>query len=291
MNKHAYLIMAHSQFDLLKKIIQALDFEGHDIYVHIDKKVKELPDTEAFYDCVSASVLYFTKKRINVQWGGFSQIRAELLLMKECCKKKYSYVHLISGADLPLKPAYKIYDFFENSGGKNFLDVSGSDNWSVEMTQWYTVFNENKYHSSLLASIREKFLWLQKKAHYQRSTYKQENIVKGSQWFSLTQNTIKYILENKKRIWKTFLFTYAPDEMFIPTILYGTEYYKLVSEKYHNMRYIEWDGKSRSPKIFTISDFEAIMSSEALFARKFSADIDSEIIERVLQTVIQNEDR
>lgn len=38
MNRHAYLIMAHNQFDLLKKIISLLDFEGHDFYIHIDKK-------------------------------------------------------------------------------------------------------------------------------------------------------------------------------------------------------------------------------------------------------------
>ena len=40
MKKHAYLIMAHTQPELLKKLLQMLDDERNDIYLHIDKKVK-----------------------------------------------------------------------------------------------------------------------------------------------------------------------------------------------------------------------------------------------------------
>lgn len=36
--KHAYLIMAHNEWDMLNKLIQALDYPNNDIYLHIDKK-------------------------------------------------------------------------------------------------------------------------------------------------------------------------------------------------------------------------------------------------------------
>lgn len=38
MEKHAYLIAAHSQFELLKKLIVLLDDERNDIYIHVDQK-------------------------------------------------------------------------------------------------------------------------------------------------------------------------------------------------------------------------------------------------------------
>ena len=38
MKKHAYLIIAHNNFEQLKNLIHALDDTRNDIYVHIDKK-------------------------------------------------------------------------------------------------------------------------------------------------------------------------------------------------------------------------------------------------------------
>ncbi len=37
MKKHAFLIMAHNQYPLLEKLVDLLDDERADIYLHIDK--------------------------------------------------------------------------------------------------------------------------------------------------------------------------------------------------------------------------------------------------------------
>ena len=41
--KHAYLILAHNEFELLQILVSRLDDFRNDIYVHIDCKVKVLP--------------------------------------------------------------------------------------------------------------------------------------------------------------------------------------------------------------------------------------------------------
>ena len=41
MKKHAFLIMAHNQFDLLEMLIKLLDDPRNDIYLHIDQKVED----------------------------------------------------------------------------------------------------------------------------------------------------------------------------------------------------------------------------------------------------------
>jgi hypothetical protein len=38
--KHAYLIIAHNEFKILSYLVKALDDERNDIYVHIDKRLK-----------------------------------------------------------------------------------------------------------------------------------------------------------------------------------------------------------------------------------------------------------
>lgn len=37
-NRHAYLIMAHNQWELLLELLKALDDSRNDIYLHIDRK-------------------------------------------------------------------------------------------------------------------------------------------------------------------------------------------------------------------------------------------------------------
>lgn len=42
MKKHAMLIMAHNQFEILEKLMQQLDHESNDLYIHIDRKSREV---------------------------------------------------------------------------------------------------------------------------------------------------------------------------------------------------------------------------------------------------------
>jgi hypothetical protein len=72
--KHAYLIIAHHEFDILNMLIQAIDDERNDIFIHFDKKVRNCPSLTTHY-----SNLYILEKRIDIRWGHCSQIEAELI--------------------------------------------------------------------------------------------------------------------------------------------------------------------------------------------------------------------
>mgnify|MGYP003196237755 CR=1 FL=1 len=90
MNKHAYLIIAHNQFDLLKKILTMLDDERNDFYIHIDKKVKDF-DSSAFDGVLKHSNLTFCD-RVNITWGDFSQIQSEMTLFKAAASARELFV-------------------------------------------------------------------------------------------------------------------------------------------------------------------------------------------------------
>jgi len=47
MNKHAYLIIAHGNWVILEKLLNLLDDEKNDIYLHIDAKVTDFPNANS----------------------------------------------------------------------------------------------------------------------------------------------------------------------------------------------------------------------------------------------------
>jgi hypothetical protein len=117
--KHAYLIIAHNEFDILEKLLMLLDDVRNDIYIHIDKKNKNFPFDE-FLKITRYSPVYFVE-RLNVCWGDFSMVKCELLLLKAAVRKEYQYYHLISGVDLPIKSNKEIHDFFDAHNGMEFV--------------------------------------------------------------------------------------------------------------------------------------------------------------------------
>ena len=46
MNKHAYLIIVHNEFEILKLLVKTLDDARNNIYIHFDAKCKDLPNWE-----------------------------------------------------------------------------------------------------------------------------------------------------------------------------------------------------------------------------------------------------
>ena len=72
--KHAFLISAHHQFEILGKMISLLDDENCDFYIHIDKKTKENPK-EYLMSMAKKSRIFFID-RVRVNWGGIVRSNA-----------------------------------------------------------------------------------------------------------------------------------------------------------------------------------------------------------------------
>lgn len=54
------------------------------------------------------------------------------------------------------------------------------------------------------------------------------------------------------------------------------------------MRYIDWT--KGNPYIFRSADFEQLMSSDRMFARKFDEGIDFDIVERIFEALNKRKD-
>ena len=265
--KHAYLIMAHNDFYILEKLLRLIDDKRNDIYIHIDKKVKNF-DFSMFKSICKKSNVYFTK-RIKTNWATYSLIKGELILFKTAHSKKYAYYHLLSGVDLPLVSQNKIHDFFKKNAGKEFICYD-NHNKALESTMdrvlYYHVFtsglrSKNKIKFKIFNALHYRIFKFLKKHNIKRKVALE--IRKGSQWISITNALVEYILDNEKLIKKTFKYGYAVDELFIQTLVYNSNFYNNLYGKNNdncsdNKRYIDWErGK---PYTFVNSDFKELIN-------------------------------
>lgn len=287
--KHAYLIMAHNDFELLEVLIKTLDYKQNDIYLHVDKKVKNF-DYDKFSNLVQNANIYFSK-RIDVKWGSYKQIECTIMLLKMAIQKKHSYYHFISGVDLPLLPADKIYNYFEQSG-KNFVafdDYNNISDFYIERVKYYHIFqNYWRYKNELISKIakylRRKFVIFQKYIGINRTKKLNYQFRKGANWFSITEECAKYILNNKK-ILKLFKHSYCGDELFIQTIIYNSKFKNTLyidkNGKPTNSRYVDWI--KGNPATLEMEDYKSIVDSNMIFARKFSTKKDKNIINEIYE--------
>ena len=87
----------------------------------------------------------------------------------------------------------------------------------------------------------------------------------------------KYILQQYKSMKKFFRFSECADEIFLQTIAYSSPYHDNIEDEC--LRFIDWN--RGGPYTFKSEDFDLLVNSYKLFARKFDEKVDNEIIERI----------
>lgn len=291
MVKHAVLIIAHNNVWTLKKIIEMLDSQYFDIFIHIDKKsnieIQEISENKNVY----------VYKEIDVRWGDFTQVETELLLLKKACEKyAYGYYHLISGIDIPLKKPQEIYGFFEKNKGKEFLHFE-SNNLPLEKVSWlkyYYYFRRISKKSKLCKILEQVNIGIQKVIGVNRIKNNNVKFMTGANWFSITNEFVVYVLKKEKFIYSTFRKTRSPDEFFMQTLLYNSSfvnnlYYSKYDDNYEKsiLRFIDWN--RGNPYIFKSDDFNDLINSQCIFARKVDENIDRNIIEKIGNYIIKKD--
>lgn len=259
--KHAWLVIAHNEFEILQMLIDALDHPESDIYVHIDKKVKELPVLNA-----SKSKLQVLEKRLDVRWGSVSQIECELLLFETANEHgPYDYYHVISGTTLPLKPFSELDAFFRAAEGKSVLMGLCKDEPYQERLKM------RQYNLFLSKRRAGQFLWKSAIA-VQRilgiETNKGKEFYKASNWLSLTEEAVKYILSRKEEIRKVYRYTFCGDEFFIPSELMSSP---LKDRIISHEQYLYQEMGRATTVAFPLGALEGMKASAYLFARKFTS--------------------
>lgn len=148
--------------------------------------------------------------------------------------------------------------------------------WSAKYsdTIFFTKRLKDKEHllHGITALIRNLILAVQKISHYRRKqTFE---FKKGRNWISITENAVKYLLQYKEIVLNRMKYTLCADEIFIQTILWNSPF----RERMHctnnantgSMREIDWE--HGSPYIWQDHDYQTLINSNKIFARKFNSN-------------------
>ena len=291
MKKHAYLILAHNEFELLEKLICALDDEKNDIFLHIDSKVDDF-DFNRYKALLKHSDITLAK-RVSVKWGDLSMVQAEYSLL-ECAmskNEKYSYLHLISGVDIPLKNQKEMHQFYDMNDGMEFIHFTSSSLNQTELDRvraFHFATGRRNYFNRIITKAESTVCRISG-----INRIKNLDVQKGSQWFSITYDFAKYLLSQKDFVLRQFKHTFIPDEFFVQTVFINSPFQ---SNLYHkefdndntaNMRYMDWE--RGYPYVFRIDDFDELTENQCNFARKFSSSVDREIIDKLYDRIKNNE--
>ncbi len=116
-----------------------------------------------------------------------------------------------------------------------------------------------------------------------------EQLKFGSNWFSITHEFASYILENEDKINRCGKYTLCGDEVFLHSLIFNSIYSNNIYldkdletdiNTRSNMRYIDW--KRGSPYTFKEIDYEELIESDFLFARKFDVS-EMEVVKMIFK--------
>lgn len=279
----AHLIIFHEDPTLVERLIHALYHPSFDFYLHLDKKV----DAAVFHRLAAIPNTYLIKRRMKVNWGGFSQLKAIACSMEEifASGKEYGFVNLLSGQDYPIKPAHELYEFLLKHPGKSFLmSESPPSPWWKHAPSRFTRYHfvdfgfRGQYRLAYLLSL----LMPKRKWPLEGKWYGGPD---GAYWIlsaAAAKFTYQRLMEDK--IQRFFQYTWGPDEFLINTLLMNSPFKdQIINENYH---LIDRSLGGTRPKTLDSNDFEMLRRSHKFFARKFDRRQDAAVLDRIDQELL-----
>lgn len=273
MLKIAYCVSVHKNPEQVSRLVERIYSPSDYFYIHKNKKISCYGWESIFSKDLDENVLFISKYK--VAWGAFSQVEVTLDGMNYCRSFDYDYFIYLSGQCYPIKPLSKIKEELQKKSiaYMEYFKLP-SKNWEGENGGLDRI---NYFHIRSWKRSWIRFPRLKKTLPNNLEPYG------GSGWFCLPKRFVNYVLNyvsNHPEIVRFFKYSGIPDEMFFQTIIMNSPLrFDVVND---NKRYIRWEGGARgSPAILRKGDFEEIMHSDKLFARKFDIDIDSSILDLI----------
>ena len=281
----AHIILAHKNPNQLLRLINRINHRNADIYIHIDKKV----DINEFKFLTSESQVYFISNRIKCNWGGNSLFLGILSSLKEVLSlnKNYDFINLLSAQDYPITSAQSIHNYLEKNKGKNFIsfDTSKDSDWWKQATLRY-----EKHHFTDLNFKGKYFIQKLINRFYPTRKFPLEMELFGgskSTWWTISAECANYvndIFSKNTKLTHFLKYSWGTDEFAFATIVMNSPFKTHTIN--NNLRYIDWSEGNSHPKLLLLEDYDAIISSDMLFARKFDTSIDINILNKIDKNIM-----
>lgn len=274
--KVAYFIMAHHKPGMLLRLVNAIYSEENIYLIHIDSGAnKELHQLARNLEQSNPNIRILPSRFLS--WGGWSLVQAELDAMNYLLNWdiEWDYYINLSGQDFPLVKQEQLKDFLSKANGANFLDSRPTNSVpnQKELTQ-------SHYHIEDCGKI----INLGNRKSFEEYFAPHIEPYYGSQWKIITRNFAEYAATSylSFEMQDYFRYTLIPDEAFFQTLLLNGDYKSShINKFYRFINMEEYEKALYRPATITLDYLYSLFDSEALFARKFDEDADSQVLDMI----------
>lgn len=289
--KAAYILLAHKNPAQVKRLIERLNNQPCEIFLHLDLGMPAARHQE-FLDSLQGIANIHLLHRHFTNWGSIrlvlatlEGVRAVLSDAPDC-----EYALLISGQDYPIQPLTRLYDFLERSQGNSYLEYSPLPNpiWR-DHGGWDRI---NSWHYDF--AIRNNLLrvWVKNKVNHllnilrpKRKFLPGYQPFGGAQWWCLQRRCLEHVIHTvrcRPDILRYFSAVRIPDELFFHTLLLNSPLRQSIINR--KLTYVDWDGPPY-PRVLRSDDLPSLTASDCFFARKFDMTVDIKVMESLASTL------
>jgi hypothetical protein len=277
--KQVFLIHAHKDLAQINTLVEQLRDDEFVIYVNLDRK-----------SAIDPAQLHpgarLVDQRIDVLWGGFSQVEATLNSLRQIVRDvpQFDKVVFLSAQDFPLLPNAGLKQELARVAGRELIDSNPirAGGWPVAFRYQYFYREGSGRVQRLACSLVNRALRM---CNITRRLPRGLAPYGGSQWWALSRPCLLAVLDRVERepdISRFFRTVLCADELFFQTLVMNSPFHDKVLP--HNFRYIQWPEQgSRNPKVLQEADFERIRASDAHFCRKLDSKLSAGLLPRLVQ--------
>ena len=264
-------MLVHKNPEQVSRLIDRIYSPSDCFYIHKDKGTPSDGWEGIFRKYRGTNVLFTSKHR--TAWDSFAMIEAALDGMAWCRSFDCDYFINLSGQCYPIKPMRVIKEELEKTR------VAYLEYTRLPSNKWWVGENGGLdrigYYYITFAGLRIRIPRTNSILPYGLEPYG------GSGWFCLPKTLVSYVLNyvsSHPRVADFYRHSWIPEEQFFQTVIMNSPLRSDVVND--DKRYIRWKQKP-SPEILTKQDFDVMMSSGKLFARKFDVSIDRNILDLI----------
>jgi hypothetical protein len=297
----AYCLSVHKNPKQVSRLMSSI-YNSEDLYyfniVGADSN-KKREEWMKYLQSYEKGNVFFSFKYSN-SWGTIDMVRAPLDAMNHFQDFCYSYFINLSGQCYPIASISSIKEFFSKNKC-SFIAYNKMPDYCQYAKDKNIYFPPNtKYHYRFeycyypiphnyifdffkgFFNIRKDINQFIKIPRLNKKLLYSLELFKGSNWFCLHKDHVRYILDflkdNPDYI-KFFGTVLCSDEHFFQIILLNSPLKSQIVND--NLRYIPWNSTHSAPVTLDVNNLTDIFASKKFFARKFDIEIDSEVLDAI----------
>jgi hypothetical protein len=221
-----FIILAHNHPEAVRRLANILATDGDLVVIHFDSSASPADLLAVQQIAAERPDQIRVISKIHCVWGEWSLVDAVLLALQEFKKMPSppDYVHLMSGADYPIRPIADLKEFLRIYPNQDFIeccDIS-QKSWikgglEKERFLFYFPFNFRTHRKTFDRLVR----WHRKLKIRRRMPLGLKPHM-GSQWWTLRWPTCERVLNftaSNPTVPKFFKTTWIPDESYFQTLI------------------------------------------------------------------------